>query len=109
MRDTGLKQEVTYWAPGGEDRFGAQTFSAPVVIQARWEDRNEEVKTIGGDDIVTQAVVFVDQDLYVGGYLALGDHLAILDPNLTQAASEIQAWASIPDLRNVSTERRAFL
>lgn len=109
MREASLHQDVTYWDPGAEDRFGAVTFSAPELLKARWEDRNETVKTTGGDTIVTRAVVFVDRDLLIGGYLAKGDFSAVQDPTLIPDASEIQAWASIPDIRNVSSERRAYL
>lgn len=109
MRELGLNQEITYWAPGAEDRYGTITYGEPTLLRGRWEDRNEEVKTTGGDTIVSRAVVFVDRDLLIGGYLAKGDYSTLSDPTLIASAGEIQVWAAVPDLRNVSTERRAFL
>jgi hypothetical protein len=109
VRDTGLKQTVTYWPPAATDRFGAETYSAPILLRGRWEERNEEAATLGGDTIVSRAIVFVDRDLLVGGFLAEGDQLAVQDPTILPSAYEIRAWRSIPDLRNVSSERRAIL
>jgi len=110
MREFGLPQDITYWAPTGEDQYGQQTYAPPIIIKGRWEDRNEEVTTIGGEAIVSAAIVYCDRDLAVDGYLALGDVTAAQNPTLLpDRAAPIQAFQHIPDLRNVSADRKAVL
>jgi len=108
MRDMGLNQVLTYWAPAGTDRFGAETFATPILIKGRWEDRTEQVRTPSGDEITSRSVVFVDRPLAIGGYLAKEDMTVTNDPTIA-GALEIQSWAEVPDLRNVTAERRAYL
>jgi hypothetical protein len=110
MRVGGHHQDLTYWAPLGEDRYGRKTFSAPGIIKGRWEDKAEEFTATGGQSVVSKAVAAVDRDLAVGGYLALGNHLALADPELlTGVAQEIRVFQRAPDLRNVGVHRKAVM
>jgi hypothetical protein len=109
MRVGGLNQDITYWAPIGSNQFGVTSHESPIIIQGRWEDRNEEVGTLGGNVYTSRAIVIVDRDLLTDGFLARGDHTAVPDPTLTTAALKIEAFDSVPDLRNVSNTRRAVL
>lgn len=109
MRQPGLVQDLTYWGPAGEDRYGNRAFANPVLIKGRWEERNEEVTTIGGETITSAAIVYVDRDVAVNGYLAQGDSTGVSDPHLTTGAAQIQAYQQIPDLRNAAAMRKAVL
>jgi hypothetical protein len=109
MREFGLHQQLTYWPPAGTNRYGQRTYGTPAILQGRWEDRNEEVQTIGGQKIVSQSIVYTESDVGVNGYLAQGDHTATADPTLVVGAHEIRAFNRIPDLRNVSVDRKAVL
>jgi hypothetical protein len=54
--------------------------------------------------------VFLDTNVEEQGYLGLGDQTAIASPvNSLAVATEIQAFFSTPDLRNMVQEKRAFL
>lgn len=103
-----LTQEITYWAPAGSDKYGNETFDSPVKIIGRWEERSEQVMLPNGEITVSKAIVFVDQDLEIEGYLVEGDHTAQNDPTLT-SASIIRNWVEIPSMRSNETERRAIL
>lgn len=109
----GYNQTATYWASSGRDRDGVDTFASPVAIPCHWEERNEEVTNNNGQTFVSQAVVYLDSNVGVGGYLALGNHTSTADPRGFAAAAigaqEIKKVSSIPDIRNVRTERRAYL
>ena len=109
MRVGGLVQDITYWAPGQEDRFGVRAFAAPILIKGRWEDKTEEVNTVGGELINSKAIVLVDRDLATEGYLALGDFTATNDPIAVPSAAEIRAYADAADLRSVTKVRKAVL
>src|SRR5262245_51467236 len=102
------KDTITYWAPGTADGFGGRNWPAPIQLCARWEDRNETVMNQQGDEIVSQAVVFVLQDVAIQGWMYRGIS-AQVDPTAQPGASEIRALVKVPDLRRNSWERRAIL
>jgi len=74
----------------------------------RWEEKNEEFIDLQGNTKISQAVVFAQQDLDVGGYLLLGDS-PLTDPTLDNNAMVIQRYSKIPDLRAVQFNRKAWL
>jgi hypothetical protein len=103
-----LKATLTYWSPSSEDNFGAVSFGAPITLRGRWEERSERVRKPNGDELESTAVVFVDRDLLTGGFLIEGDFTFQPDPHAV-GAKEIQALATVPDIRSVQRERRAYL
>lgn len=107
MRAAGLIQDLTYWPPAGSNQHGVYTYGTPIVIKGRWEERTEEVQTIGGETINSAAVIFVDRDLAVNGYIAEGSYVDAGDPTMFPGAAEIRDFRQIPDLRGASKMRRA--
>lgn len=103
-----LNQTITYWPPIGEDEYASPIFGAPQVIPGRWEDRMDQVRSPTGDLINSKAMVWLDIEFDIGGYLALGDHTGQVSPTMA-LASEIRSKIEIPDVRSVSMERRAIL
>lgn len=102
-----LNQELTYWAPTAPNRYGQPGFAPPQLIKGRWQVSNQQVRKANGEEIVSRAEVFVDRDLENGGMLAEGDHLSEATP--IEGAQEIQDFRITPDLRNLGSERRAYL
>lgn len=104
-----LIQDITYWQPangGATNDFGHSDQMQGVLIKGRWEDRTQQIRKPNGEEIASMAEVFVDRDVAIGGFLALGDHSG---GALLPGAQEIQDVRKIPDLRNLATERRAYL
>jgi hypothetical protein len=108
MIGKGYKQTATYWGAPMPNGTGGYTYAAPITMQVRWEERQEQFSNEQGEILVSQAVVFVPQDVVVGGYLYLGTSTAP-DPTSVDGAYEIRRMIKIPDLRNAVAERRAFL
>jgi hypothetical protein len=103
-----LRDDVTYWPPVVENKFGFESHGAPIVFKGRYEERNERVRKPGGDEITSTAVVFCPQPVVPGGFIFKGD--ASMDPDpFAAGALEIQAYVEVPDIRNASAERRAYL
>lgn len=103
------KQQATYW-PTSPDGFGGDTFSTPVLIMVRWEDRREKyVSQLDRQEVVSKAVVFVDRDMKIGDYLCLGNYVSNPDPSSLSGAYKIQKFDLVTDLRTVSTMNRAVL
>jgi hypothetical protein len=102
-------QEATYWAQSGIDGYGKRTFSAPVTISVRWEDRTDLVINMGGEKIPSKARVYVLQDMVVGDYLALGDYTSTANPEATAAALRIMQYVKSPSISGNEYTRKAML
>jgi hypothetical protein len=101
-----MEQEATYWAPAGHDGFGGRTFSAPVVIRCRWQDTNVLFLDAQRREVVSEAVVYPDRKLDLGGKLALGE---FIDPEPVDEAKEVRQRQSSPDLSAVEELHKVFL
>lgn len=102
-----LQQDITYWAPSGNNEFGHAGYANPILIKGRWENSSQQIRRPTGEEVVSRAQVFVDRDVAISGFLALDDHTAESSP--VSDAREIQDFRTTPDLRNLETERRAYL
>lgn len=103
-----LNQVATYWGSPSPTGFGGHTFGTPSSIMVRWEEKNEEFVDEQGNQKISQAVVFAEGDLEVGGYLYLGE-TSETDPTSIDDALPIQRYAKIPDIRAVQYLRKAWL
>jgi hypothetical protein len=106
-----LNQDITYWPRANgqaTNDFGHANLGAPILIKGRWEDKTQQIRKPNNDEVVSSAEVLVDRDLELGAYLAKGDRVA-LGAAVPEDAYEIQDFRSTPDLRNLATERRAYL
>lgn len=101
----GMNQTATYWAPGEPDGVGGRSFLAPVTILCRWQDTAKLYRTAQGEERVSEAIVYPDRELVVGGFLALGDFTTDIDsdgqlhPDDAEGnAKEIRALGVSPDI-----------
>ena len=101
-------QKATYWDTPVNDGFGGTTYATPEVIKVRWEERQDEFLDEGGEKRISRAVVFINKDLKLGGFLKLGDHSDAL-PVTIDDSWRIKKLVTIPDIRNADNERRALL
>jgi len=99
---------ITYWGNPRPDGSGGRTFDDPVSIPARWQERQELTYDSKGQQIVSRAVVFVDQDLDVGGYLYNGVSVEE-DPTALTGAWEIKNFSKIANMGRTQHERKAVL
>lgn len=105
-----LPHKITWWAVTGGDGFGGDQVAAPVLIDGRWEDREEKfVGLLDRREHVSNAIVIVDRDMALGDYLCLGDQTSQVDPSLATGAYKIQVYRKISDLRNLDYVRRVIL
>jgi len=114
-----LKQTCVYWALASGDDVGTDDFGQPIVtasvpveIQCRWEDDNVEFIAADGTKMVSRAIVYVDQDVDVGGILMLGTEDDITDAvNIKENAGawEIKAFGKLPNFKATEYLRTAYL
>jgi len=104
-----LVQDAVYWGNPTNKGSGGQTFSAPVAIKCRWEDKNQLFNT-GGERLVisSRALVYVDRDVDEQGKLWLGlladlSEAQKADPDLLEgAAPSIKKFEKIPVLHSTT-------
>ena len=109
-RTKDMTQDATYWAPGANDGFGNVNFTAsPVAIKCRWETRGVLFRNADGEEKTSEAVVYVDRELSVKGYVALGDHTGESDPTGVDGAREIRAAHQSPDIQGKNVLHKVML
>lgn len=101
-------QTATYWALSGNDGFGGRSFSSPSSISVFWQDVQQKYMDVSGEEKVSKAKVFLEQDVTVGSYLYLGTS-AVTSPYDVAGAYEIKSFSKIPSLDASEFERKALL
>lgn len=105
-----LKQKATWWRVTGGNGFGGDAVASPILVDCRWEDRQETfIGQIDRRELVSNAVVFLDRDVAVGDYLVLGDQTTQSSPSLVTGVRKIQRYDKISNLRNLDHVRRVIL
>lgn len=103
-----LNQTATYWAKSGKDGFGKLTFSSPVEIQVRWQDKQELFINSNGKEELSQTVIYLDQDIYSDDYFYLGSS-AITNPALVSGANPVKGFSKSTDLNGIEIIRKVWL
>jgi len=85
--DRMLKQTAVFWALTGSDGRGGLTFAAPIEVKVRWELKNEFFVDNEGNEILSEAVVYVDRITREGGWLFEGE-LADIDSSVDETVPQ---------------------
>ena len=114
-----LKQTCVYWALASGDDVSYDDFGQPIVtiadpveIDCRWEAENVEFIAADGTKQLSRAVVYVGQDVDVGGILMLGTEDDITDStNIKEndGAWEIKSFGKLPNFRATEFLRTVYL
>lgn len=93
---------ATYFAPTGQDTFGAVLYASGRAVKCRWQAKNELITDSQGRQLVSRAVVYVSDLVVEGGRLALGETVNATDgdiiravgvsPSLDGATELVKAW-----------------
>lgn len=102
-----LREDITYWV-ATPSTYGGFVFSTPTTLKGRWEEKAMLFRDSTGDEVTSEAVVYLDTDVNVGDFLFHGSSAAA-DPTTVQGTKQIRQFSKIPDLRHVDYERKAFL
>jgi len=112
-------QTAVYWGNPQPDGYGGYTFDDPVEINCRWEDVTVMIADQTGaskEEIEARSVVYVTEDLDIGGMLYLGtlDDLTSTEEaspiNIERGVYVIRRFAKIPSLSGDNNYlRKAYL
>jgi len=101
-----LKEKAAYWAPSdGLDEFGRVETEEPILISCRWEEVSELFLDDNGNEVLSNAKVYVGQDLESRGYvkkLGIGGDLTALDSTVwhkNNGVFVIRKFNNLPKIR----------
>lgn len=101
-----LKQTLTKWSAGATDVYGNPTWSSPVTVKCRWEDKQIKTLDFQGNEIISNSVVYVGEDISFGDYVYLGVSTVSSPP---AAAKEVRNFSKSPSINASSFERKVIL
>lgn len=112
-----MTDAATYWRAGSPSGFGDLDMSAvaPAVIACSWQDRQQLFRDSQAREVMSQAIVYADRKLDIGGYIAFGDLSAdfdsngFLDPKRVEGAREIRQVSNSPSLRGALNLTKVYL
>lgn len=101
-------QPIVYWGNPVNDGEGGFTYDSPVQIYGRWEELNEVIMSSDGRELVSQARVFLTQEVDEEGAMWLGkldDLDSAPEPNDSAvAALYIIAQGRLPELGSATMD-----
>jgi len=104
------KQKAVWWQRLAADRYGAFSYAAPVEIDCRWDDANENYITPQGEQATSQALVYIDRVMALGDRLLLGEMDSTTPDNPLDVQSyEIKRIDTNPNFRATEFLRVAYL
>lgn len=110
-----LNQTAVYWGNPVNSGRGGRTFDEPVEISVRWEQKQELfIDGIINQRISSRVVVYLMQDVVVGGFLYLGvlndiSSAEEADPMTISNAFAIRNFESTPNLKATAYLRKVWL
>jgi len=109
-RIRGLNQSCTYWGNPASDGYGWYTFDDPVLIDCRWEEKQVLFRTPNGEEKLSSAIVYIGQDVDLGGYVALGDYTDSIysNPKDVSSSRKIENCGEVPNLRGTTSLVKIF-
>ena len=106
---------VVYWGIPVTELDGSKQFASPVEIKALWKEEIEMIRNTEGKEVVSNATVYVLQDLEDHGMLFHGELVDLTlaeknDPKKREDAYEILLFIKTPAL-HLKTEfnRKAMI
>lgn len=101
-------QNATYWEKATINEYNEYTYSAPTIINVRWEDAKVVFNDATGREIMSDAIVYPEINLDIEGFLFLGESVAI-NPISEDLAYEIKQTETTVNLKNTKTLYKAYL
>lgn len=100
-----LYADITIWTIASKDGHGKPTWTTSYA-KGRWETKQEKTVDAQGNDLISNAVVFLDTDVSTGSYLYEG---ISTDTSPPSTAREVKNFSKIPNIRGTQFERKAIL
>ena len=93
-----LIHKAVYWEPTGKDKYGNATYAAARQIDCRWVVIQQQFNDPAGNTVVSNAVVYVGEELKFQGVLwqgLLADVASATEPLRNDGAWQIRGKRSV--------------
>ena len=109
-----LIHTAVLWVKSGINSYSEITFVAGVEIAVRWEIRQENFIGNNGRNLVSKALVHVNQDIIPDSFLYLGELIdlsaeQIVNPKLLDTAFAIKAFRKASSVSGNYILRKVYL
>lgn len=108
-----LNQIAVYWGTPVADGYGGYTYASPVEIAVRWEGNQELFINDQGQQELSMAVVYSNQDMDINSYLYLGEESELDsshdDPEIIDGAYRIKMYAKSVNVSGTQYLRKVWL
>ena len=103
-----LNNQITIWKSSGLDRNGNPSFSAPELVDARFERKSETFRTNTGEEKRAEGRAYfmldaVSQPIRSEDKVAIGDNTGVYDPTTLEDVLTVEDVSETPDLSNNET------
>lgn len=61
-----FNQKATLWVKNGRDVYGKASYASPVIINCRFQSKNELMLNKEGQQVKTQSVIYIGDNTAVG-------------------------------------------
>ncbi len=103
-----LNQDVTHWPVTGTNGYGGFTFAVPVLLQGRWEEKQELFINQDAEEVLSQAICYLDTDISPGDFVALGNQIDEADPT-SISGFRVRGYGKSTDLKALVALRKLWL
>lgn len=93
--DRMLIHTITVWSVTGHDAYGSPTFTKS-TMKGRWEDKQQLIKNLSGDQIMSSAVVFLASTVSPNDRIELGS-TTVTTPSAS--AKAVMNYRSTPSIK----------
>lgn len=102
-----LNQTMVYWPSPVNDGYGGKTFGVPVEVPARCEYRIERAINAMGNEVLSKAFVYLEQEVEEGAFLYLGslsdiDADGLVNPSTVKGSMIVLTFLKIPRLASAT-------
>lgn len=107
MANPKFPHTITFWAVSVNGN-GDFTYSSPVIMKGRWEDRQDLFVDAALQEVRSKAVVYTKDPIALSGYIAKGNFTGIASPNTIPGAYQVRATSQIPSLNGRKQTNKAW-
>lgn len=108
-----LNQTAVYWGTPTASGRGGYIFASPIEISVRWEETQELFINDKGEQKLSRAKVYGNQDFDIGGYLYKGEETDLDsnhdDPEIISGAYRIEGYNKAVNVKSTQYLRKVWL
>lgn len=103
-----MTQQMVLWArTGAQDGFGKYTYASPVLKSCRWEEDLQTINVDKEEPIISNAQVFVGEDMAVNDVVAL--YTGSIPSKPSGVTFVVLMFEKVPTIKGNEFVRKLFL